>query len=416
MYAKYQIDIRSEHQNSLEALASFCDKYEAGEFQSGVVELLWAAQRANKHLVIVSNVAGIQWSAATGIVPYHDNPSSEVEFISADKIELAQLDAKMILYSHGGMLNPYIARQLTHFAPIQLVDKDAIELGDKLDTCIIVQNPDVLDLENLSLVGHVCDLTDVDYEPVLVAKAQKKPQNLDNECNSISERVHKRLMFTYVLGWKEHIFNARLIATQKFKRQHFIFTQIFQAWKQGLGVSEPFARLKCRTKLHTILLEWRSFHDRRCASIIVGQTLLQTVQRYRAKKRQDDLIHNRSMAVSPISPVDDTECMSITKQTTEFDTTQKTMWSNETVVVQSEAGDIVQLNDELKSMQVIVHPHNQEELIITQSFSALRKRCLRPLCRQVFNAILRQLHKAQVRKFSSMVQIKRVFAAYKNES
>ena len=49
LYAEHQIDIRSEHQNSLEALASFCDKYEAGEFQSGVVELLWAAQRAKKH-------------------------------------------------------------------------------------------------------------------------------------------------------------------------------------------------------------------------------------------------------------------------------------------------------------------------------------------------------------------------------
>jgi hypothetical protein len=82
-YAEYQINIRSEHQNSLEALASFCDKYEAGEFQSGVVEILWAAQRANKHLVIVSIVEGFPWSAVTGIVPYCDNPSGEVEFTTS---------------------------------------------------------------------------------------------------------------------------------------------------------------------------------------------------------------------------------------------------------------------------------------------------------------------------------------------
>ncbi len=185
----------------------------------------------------------------------------------------------MILYFHGGMLNPYIFSQLTHFAPIQRVDKEAMELGDKLDTCIIVQNPEVHDLENLSLVGHVRYLTDVDYESVLVAKAQKKRQNLDNECNRISERVHKRLM----LGWKESMFNARLIATQKLKQQHFICTQIFQAWKQGLGVSEPFASLRCRTNLHTILLEWRAFRDCQCASIIVGQATAEVSRKEKAR-------------------------------------------------------------------------------------------------------------------------------------
>ena len=67
-------------------------------------------------------------------------------------------------------------------------------------------------------------------------------------------------------------------------------------------------------------------------------------------------------------------------------------------------------------MQIIVHPHYEAECITQRSFSALRKRCLLPLCRKVFNGMLRLVHKAQVAKLSQLVLKRRIFAAYRNQS
>ena len=122
-----------------------------------MLRLLWAAQRANKHLVLALNIEGLPWLATavsavhrsvTGNFLSYDNTNSEFEYINAGRIEADQLNESMILYSHGGMLNPYVIGQLTHFAPIQRIAKDAMELGDKLDTCVIVQNLDVRDLDS----------------------------------------------------------------------------------------------------------------------------------------------------------------------------------------------------------------------------------------------------------------------------
>ena len=117
------------------------------------------------------------------------------------------------------MLNSHVSGQLTHFAPIQRIAKDAIELGDKLDTCVIVQNPDVRDLESLSVVGHARDMTDIDLDSALAAKAQRKMQSLDIDCIRIRDPVQKRLLFTSTLQWKHQIFEARLIATLTIERK-----------------------------------------------------------------------------------------------------------------------------------------------------------------------------------------------------
>ena len=66
------------------------------------------------------------------------------------------------------------------------------------------------------------------------------------------------------------------------------------------------------------------------------------------------------------------------------------MVHNQTGVEPSEVSqDTIRLHDDWKPVQVIAHSQFQEEGIKTRSFLALRKRFLRPLCRQVFNTILR---------------------------
>ena len=74
-------------------------------------------------------------------------------------------------------------------------------------------------LESLSVVGHARDMTDIDLDSGLAAKAQRKMQSLDIDCTRIRDRVQKRLVFTSTLQWKHQIFEARLNATLTIKRQ-----------------------------------------------------------------------------------------------------------------------------------------------------------------------------------------------------
>ncbi len=98
------------------SLTDFTSQYVEGEFQSGILELLYAAQTDKRHFVIVSTVSGESWSAVTAIFPCYKGcaKDTKLSILEAGVITMEQLKTSMILFSHGALVNPHVlGRQLT---------------------------------------------------------------------------------------------------------------------------------------------------------------------------------------------------------------------------------------------------------------------------------------------------------------
>jgi hypothetical protein len=89
-------------------LSNFVSDYVEGKLQSGTPELLYAAKRDKKHYIIVSNVYGENTCAVTAIFPCYENCSNEIQILKAGDIKLEQLEAPMVLFPHGGIINPFV--------------------------------------------------------------------------------------------------------------------------------------------------------------------------------------------------------------------------------------------------------------------------------------------------------------------
>ncbi len=62
--------------------------------------------------------------------------------VKAGALTLDQLKTPMLVFSHGGILNPHVmGQQLTHFAPVTVPDQ--ISDKDMLNQCCILLTPDV---------------------------------------------------------------------------------------------------------------------------------------------------------------------------------------------------------------------------------------------------------------------------------
>ena len=95
--------------------------------------------------------------------------------VCAGVIDQHQLTEPMILYSHGGILNPHIVAQLSHFAPVEHCEQmDTIDDARVFDTYTIVQNPDTTEITQ----RYIASLTDlvtvvsIDVDVILKARAE----------------------------------------------------------------------------------------------------------------------------------------------------------------------------------------------------------------------------------------------------
>ncbi len=68
------------------------------------------------------------WCAVTAIFPCYENcqHDNELAVVKAGVITIEQLKKPMVLFSHGGLIDPYVmGQQLTHFAPVTLSEKNS---------------------------------------------------------------------------------------------------------------------------------------------------------------------------------------------------------------------------------------------------------------------------------------------------
>ncbi len=82
--------------------------------------------------------------------------------LKAGQVSQEQLWSQMVLFSHGGLMNPHImARQLTRFSPVfqssREVRKEAL-----LNQCFIMTSPDVDFFTEHSILKLSMDITQTD--------------------------------------------------------------------------------------------------------------------------------------------------------------------------------------------------------------------------------------------------------------
>ncbi len=150
-------------------------EYNKGVFQSGVTELLYAAKTDRKHYIVVSSVEKEAWCAVTRLFPCYEEcqPNTNLVFVKAGALTFDQLKTPMLVFSHGGKLNPHVmGRQLTHFAPVTVPDQISDE--DMLNQCCILLTPDVEFSKDNSSLHHSMNLTDLNIETLYQRKHKYK--------------------------------------------------------------------------------------------------------------------------------------------------------------------------------------------------------------------------------------------------
>ena len=118
-------------------IREFVSQYVDGEFQSGILELLYAAKCDKSHYIVVSTVYGETTCAVTAIFPCYERCANNLKFLKAGVITLEEFATPLMLFLHCGLINPYVLEsKLTHFAPIHI--KTEMEPEDLLNQCLIV--------------------------------------------------------------------------------------------------------------------------------------------------------------------------------------------------------------------------------------------------------------------------------------
>jgi hypothetical protein len=89
------------------SLTDFISQYVEGKFQSGILELLYAAQTDKRHFIFVSTVRGESWSASTAIFPCYKGcaKDTKLSILKEGAITMEQLEASMILFPNGALVN-----------------------------------------------------------------------------------------------------------------------------------------------------------------------------------------------------------------------------------------------------------------------------------------------------------------------
>ena len=191
LMSEYDFDVTKE-----QTFSAFITQYNDGVFQSGATELSYAAKRDKRHYVVVSSVEGETWCAVTAIFPCYENcqHDNELAVVKAGVITIEQLEKPMVLFSHGGLINPYVmGRQLTHFAPVTLSNK--IRDEDMLDQCCILLSPDAEFNKKNSSLYRSMNLTALNIEFFLKEQAEVQAKTVPQRTKKIQNVQKQKIMF-----------------------------------------------------------------------------------------------------------------------------------------------------------------------------------------------------------------------------
>ena len=72
-------------------IREFVSQYVDGDFQSGIIELLYAAKCDKSHYIVVSTVYGETTCAVTAIFPCYERCANNLKFLKAGVITLEEL-------------------------------------------------------------------------------------------------------------------------------------------------------------------------------------------------------------------------------------------------------------------------------------------------------------------------------------
>jgi hypothetical protein len=198
-------------------ISEFVSKYVDGEFQSGILELLYAAKRDKCHYIVVSTVDGETTYAVTAIFPCYEHCSNNLKFLKAGVITLEELATPLMLFSHGGLINPHVlGPKLTHFAPIYI--KSEVEAEDRLNQCLIVLeiSPDC-HKESSNLLNSI-EVDAKTVEKLLEDNADNRINELPMKMEQMLMRLKQRLVLYVLCMWKDEYnvsLGRKIIAEEK---------------------------------------------------------------------------------------------------------------------------------------------------------------------------------------------------------
>ena len=178
------------------SLTDFISQYVEGEFQSGILELLYAAQTDKRHFVIVSTVSGESWSAVTAIFPCYKGcaKDTKLSILKAGVITMEQLKTPMILFSHGALVNPHVlGRQLTHFAPVTVPDE--VQEKDLLNQCCIFLDPNSELNSEQSRLQHSMEITTETFDRLQLVQAEMHLADRPLKIEQLLQRRQQKIIF-----------------------------------------------------------------------------------------------------------------------------------------------------------------------------------------------------------------------------
>jgi hypothetical protein len=149
-----------------ELTTTFIELYVGGDLQSGALELSLVARWDRAHYFVVLSLAvlGEVECAVTVIFSCYDlkGASAKLNIVKAWVITNEQFKSSMMLFSHGGVINPHVmGNRLSHFAPVIL--KTDVSDEDTLDQICVVTQPGSNSKGDRWIIQSSMDLSKVRY-------------------------------------------------------------------------------------------------------------------------------------------------------------------------------------------------------------------------------------------------------------
>jgi len=188
------------------SLTDFISQYVEGVFQSGILEMLYAAQTDKRHFVIVSTVSGESWSAVTAIFPCYKGcaKDTKLSILKAGVITMEQLKTPMILFSHGALVNPHVlGRQLTHFAPVTVPDE--VQEKDLLNQCCIFLDPNSELNSEQSRLQHSMEITTETFDRLQLVQAEMHLADRPLKIEQLLQRRQQKIIFYLFAAWVDEV-------------------------------------------------------------------------------------------------------------------------------------------------------------------------------------------------------------------
>jgi hypothetical protein len=229
-------------------ISDLTPKYVDGEYQSGPGELLWAADHDNSHYVLVSQVDGTSWCAVTGLFPSFHTGETTITVLKAGQVSQEQLRSQMVLFSHGGLMNPHImGRQLTHFSPV-FQSSGEVRKEDLLNQCLIMTSPDVDFVTEHSILKHSMDTTQLNIDQILSEQRKNKIAERPVKVKEFLVRKEQMIKLNVFSDWVQELKTAigiKLKANEmgSIQKEKTTMKEHWTMWKAEKSIQQGYANV-----------------------------------------------------------------------------------------------------------------------------------------------------------------------------